>query len=90
MSNGFSRAGRHDPRPHAPGIDRGVVELATDSNPAPLTECVDTLERAGKLYLALFDTVYIPVSARVIGYPSHADTESIEPASPREPTMPDR
>jgi hypothetical protein len=56
----------------------------------PLTECAGPSEHAGKLYLALFATVYIPVPAHVIGYPSHADTESAEPASPREPTMPDR
>ena len=66
------------------------MELATDSSPAPLTACADALERAGKLYLALLATVYILVSVHVIGCPSHADSESVEPASPREPTMPDR
>ena len=66
------------------------MELATDSNPAPLTGCADAPERAGKLYSALFVTVYILVSAHTIGYSSHADSEPVEPTSPQDPTIPDR
>ena len=73
-----------------PESKQGVVKLATDSDSAPLTGCAGAPERAGKLYLALFVTAYILVPARVIGYPSHADSEPVEPASPRDPTMLDR